>query len=148
MVDIGLSVVVTRDNLGLPDLQLNDHASYYASADQFLGTAAAWNRNQVASPFIDGSVTVSRQLGMVVEALGIEVLGDSPVDAQNKMAVLAQAFMQSDFQLGVQVGGAIWQWQCEAADVTRAWTTPRMAANQWLMTFSVPRQPNAIAGVF
>lgn len=148
MVDLGLSVVITRASLGLPDLQLNDHDAYYVSSDQFMGAQSAWTRNQVSSPFIDGSVTVSRQRAMVNEPLSIEVLGEDPLDAQSKITALKQAFDQSDFNIGVQLGAATWQYQCEAADTTIARSTPRLVANQWQVVFSVPRQPVPITGGF
>jgi hypothetical protein len=148
MVDLGLSVVITRASLGLPDLQLNDHETYYVSADQFMGAQSAWNRNQVSSPFIDGSVTISRQRTMVNEPLALEVIGDSPLEVQQAITALKQAFDQSDFNIGVQLGAATWTYQCEAADTTIARSTPRLVANQWQVVFSVPRQPNPITGGF
>lgn len=148
VVDTSLSVVVSRTLLSLPDLDINDHLDYIISANQFLGADETWTRNQISSPWIDGSVTVSRTRAMVNQPLSIEVYGDHDADVQAKIKALSQAMSQSDFQLGISIGAAQWQYQCESADRTVQWTTPRIVAHQWIVQFTIPMQPNPVSGGF
>lgn len=147
MPELGLSVVVGRGLLGLADLEINDHVSYYV-APQFLGGQVAWTRQQVTSPFCDGAVTTYRTRGVVSEQLGVEVLGDSPAEVNTGLAVLLAAFVQDSFAIAVAIGDQTWQYACEAADYQVAWSGPRWLANQLQVLFTVPRQPVPAVGAF
>jgi hypothetical protein len=151
--DLNLTVLVQRDSLGLTPLSINDGKVYRAST-QFLGGAVSWNRTQVTSPYIDGSVTVNRQRQMVQEQVAIEVSGRtvasptlSNVQLKANFDTLCQAFLQDSFTLTVEIDTAVYEYQCEAADYQITWTGPRFIAKQGLITFTVPRQPNAAVGV-
>lgn len=146
MVDLALSVTVTRTALALPDLQINDHIDYYIGTSFFGGTMS-WTRNQVGSPFIDGMVTAYRNKQMVTEPVQVECLGDDAVELAANIATLYKAFMQDDFNVSIAFNGVTYTYQCEAADVTMLWTGPRLIANQGQVNFSVPRQPNPLVGV-
>lgn len=146
MVDLALSVKVTRTALALPDLEINDHLDSYIGPSFFGGTMS-WTRNQVGSPFIDGSVTAYRTKQMVQEPVQIECLGGDAVELAANIATIYQAFMQDDFNVTIAFNGVTYTYQCEAADVTMLWTGPRLIADQGQLNFSVPRQPNPLVGV-
>lgn len=145
MTDLSLTVLVTRGALGLGDLDINDHVNYYVTPT-FLGGQVSWDRVEVTSPFIDGSVTVNRRRSKVQENIGIEVLGDSQADLATNLAALIAAFTQDGFALNIGVGAQAYQYACEAADYQLTWSGPRSIARQALVAFTVPRQPNPIAG--
>jgi hypothetical protein len=146
MADLSLSVAVTRAQLGLGNLNINDHISYYCAA-QFLGGSMTWNRQQISSPYMDGSVTVNRTRGVVMEPVAVEVLGSTDTALQTNMATLLAALSQDTFDLLVGIGSAQYQYLCEAADVQNAgWSGPRMIAKQAQIVFQVPRQPVPILG--
>lgn len=147
MPDLLFSVLVTRDNLGLADLDCNDHINYYIAA-QFLGGTITWNRQQATSPFIDGSVTTYRSKQMVTENIAVEVLGDDITTLYANMSALVAAFTQDSFNLQVAIGSDVVQYACEAADYTVAWVGSRMVAKQVQVTFSMPRQPQPVVGGF
>ena len=144
---LGMGVSVTRTQLGLPVLNINDHNAYYV-ADTFLGGQMAWNRNQVTSPYVDGSVTVNRTRSMVTEQIVVEVLGGpSQALLQANVATLIAAFSQDSYLLSITLPQATtYQYLCEAADYQVSWTSPRFFAKQLQVTFSMPRQPIALVG--
>jgi hypothetical protein len=147
--DIGLSVRVSRELLGLGELEINDHRSYYC-APQFLGGQVAWRRNTVSSPWLDGDVTINRTRGMVTEQLAVEVLGANLSEAQTNVVTLIEAFIQSRFTLTADFGDleVSQVYDCEAADYQISWSGPRLVASQLQVVLGVPRQPVALAGGF
>lgn len=159
MADLTMSVTVSRTALALPLLQVNDGAIYRCSAAPFMGEQVAWNRNQITSIYIDGSVTVGRQRQVVNEQLAFEVSGRDPANLavgptqrqfQTNMAVLITAFSQDNFTLDLIIGAGAdathYTYRAEAADVQVAWVSARFIARQGLVTFTVPRQPVPVAG--
>jgi len=159
LTDLDLSVTVSRHNLGLDLLQINDQVVYRCAATPFLGESMSWTRNQLTSAYIDGAVTVNRARQMVNEQVAVEVSGrnaampkraPTQLQAQLNMAVLIEAFTQDSFVLelllGDGTGAARYSYQCEAADVQVAWASPRAIAMQNQVVFTVPRQPVPISG--
>lgn len=141
MPDIGLAVTVSRDLLGLPTLDLNDHVSFYI-APGTLGAPMAWQRQQVGAPWVDGLVTVNRTRGMVSEPVVVEVLGDDTAEMFTNQATLIAAFSQDSFTLAVTVNGVANTYRCEAADYQiGSWVSGRLASIQGQITFTMPRQP-------
>lgn len=146
MPDLSLSVLVTRDLLGLADLEINDFVNYYVSSE-FLGADVSWNKNRAGSVFIDGSVAVSETRDVVTEPVTVEVLGDDGVDALANLATLREAFTQKTYELIVKVGGTeVLHYACEKANYKLGWTGARMVQGQIQAILQVPRQPLPIAG--
>jgi hypothetical protein len=149
---LDLSVVLTRDWLGLAPLEINDRVRYKI-ADQLMGTQVTYNRNQITSPWMDGAVTVSRQLEVISEPVSVEVWGRhgegdplSNAVLQQNMATVLRAFNQDNFTLTIAVENATYAYQCEAADYQVTWTGNRFLAKEGYIAFSVPRQPMALTG--
>lgn len=148
MSDVELSVLISRDSLGLGPLEIASSPDFFIGT-QFLGAAVQWDRQQVTSVFLDGAVTVSRHRQMVTEQIAVEVTADNLVAVQARINTLIQAFLQDSFTMTVVAGGSTRQYRCETADYQDAsWTTPRMAGAQGQVVLSVPRQPVALAGGF
>jgi hypothetical protein len=147
MADIVLSALVSRDALGLLPLEIADGNPYYL-ATQFMGAAVAWDRQSVTSRWVDGDYTVSRRRANVIEQVGVETLADTMLQLRARLTTLIEAFTQDHFVFTITVDGAIFAYDCEAADYTNSmWTTPRLASCQGQVLFSVPRRPIAVAGV-
>jgi hypothetical protein len=150
MPDLGFTTQISRDDLGLAALTLNDHINYYV-AGTFMSGSLSWNRNQISSPWTDGSATTYRYREMVTENITLECLG-GPKDTQaalyaNISAAIA-AFSQDNFLLSIVTAGQQVEYQCEAADYQVAWDGPRMIARQLQVIFQVPRQPMPLEGDF
>jgi len=148
MPDLTLTAHVTRNQLSLGDLHINDHTNFYIAQENFLSQQVSWNKQQVTSIFLDGSVTVARSLQTVNENITVEVLGDTTADLYTNIQTLVQAFKQDYFQLKVTTNSQLITYQCEAADYSVTWQGVRMIANQVQVVLSVPRQPNPLVGAF
>ena len=148
MANIALSVTVDRNDLGLSTLDINDHVNYYVSSNSFLGATVSWQRTQVTSPFLDGSVTVTRNREQVTDNLSVEVLGTSYSNLMNNLGNLIDAFTQDTFNLQVAFSTSVLQYMCEAADYTVQFDSSRWIGQQVLVTFSIPRNPVPITGRF
>lgn len=147
MPDLGLSVSVTRPQLGLPDLALNDHFNYFISPT-FLGGMVQWNRSTVTSPFLDGGVTTYRTRQMVQEQIALEVMGETLAEMWDNVRAAIDAFTQDQYNLALAIGSEVHQFMCEAADYQFNWNGPRILAQQVQLVLSVPRQPVAVQGGF
>jgi len=144
--DLGLSCTVSRTLLSLAPLDCNDGVTYRLTAESFSSRQMSWQREEASSPFLDGAVTVYRTRQKVTDQVGFEVLGDTPALVQQHVNELKRAFAQSRFTLGLQIDGAAYQFDCEAADYAEAWSGPRWVARQLQVLFSVPNSPVPIAG--
>lgn len=148
MPDASISLVISRDQLGLDDLELNDHVMSYISSQNFLGAAVQYQRNQIQSPFIDGQITTFRSLQSVQDNLTLEVLGGSHKTMINNLNTIVAAFLQDTYNLRIKFGVTSIQYACEAADYTVDYTSERWIQPQALVTFSFPRQPTPVSGGF
>lgn len=145
--DLDLSLLISRDLLSLDALQLNDFVNYYVAA-QFLGQSVAWNKQQVTSPWTDGSVTTNRQRQTTSQPIAIEVLGDTLADMVDNANAMVQAFLQDSYTLDLIINGVEWKYQAEAADVQPSMVGSRFVANQLQFVFNVPIQPVPLIGSF
>jgi hypothetical protein len=144
--DFGIFVAtITRTELGLPVLNINDHINYQL-ADQILGGTQSWNKQMVKSPYVDGEVMVNRSRGQVQEQFQVQVRGGSQSEMQQNIATLIEAFSQFAYQLTIEMEDATYTYQCDTADYTVDWTNVRMMAKQALVKFQFTRSPKLING--
>lgn len=147
MPDVALSVLVHRDLLGLAPLQIGMGPRYYC-APQFIGAAVQWQRQQVTSPYFDGSVTVQRYRQQPMEQIAVEVKGDDLGEVQDNVDELVSAFIQDSYVLDITADNASFSYVCEAADYQVGFfNTARMVSRQVQVVFSVPRNPVPLVGV-
>lgn len=137
---------VTRNSMGLGDLNINDGIRYKVS-NRLLGGAVTWDRNVATSPWVDGDVTVSRRRPNVSEEIEIHVYGDNHTALRANIVELVQAFSQHSFNLAVYLSGQIYQYQCEAADYQMSWEQSKIHGTMSTLTFTMPRRPTAVLGV-
>jgi hypothetical protein len=137
---------VSRPELGLADLNLNDHVNYYVAPGIFGGTVS-WRRQTVQSPWIEGQFTVGAVRDQVEDKFVVEVLGADQPSLQVNLQNLIKAFSQSSFNLTVQLDTAYYTYACEASDYTIDWTNTRFMAKQVQVSFSLRRSPVPVNGV-
>lgn len=146
MTEAITQVSVSRGELGLADLDLNDHVNYFVSATVFGGTVS-WRRQTVQSPFVEGQFTVGAVRDQVEDKFAIEVKGAGQVELQDNLRTLIDAFSQSTFNLTLQLDAAPYTYSCEASDYAIDWTQTRWHNRQVLVTFSLRRSPVPVNGV-
>lgn len=148
MTDFPITARVTRPDLGLGDLDINDHTAYVVAGPSALGGTVSWDRRAVSSPWVEGDITVSRRRGNVMEPLTVYVKGTDQADMDAKIATLVAAFTQDRYGLQIITGGANHAWDCEAADYTVMFDTVHFHALYAQVTFQIPRKPVALSGAF
>lgn len=145
MSDFGIfDLTITRFELGLPDLDLNDKLSYDTGAEIF-GGQQTWNRQTVKSPFVDGEFLVHRSMANRQENLQIQVLGADQAELQANVQALLDAARQFNFLITLTMDNAAPRvWSCQTADFTVDWSNTRWLALKALVTLTIPTLP----GVF
>lgn len=148
MTDFGyFDADITRTELGLPPLSVNDHLNYILGDEQ-LGGTNSWKRQSVSSPYVDGEFTVNRTLGIVEERLSIDCLGADSYSLQVAIAALVDAVSQSRWTLTMRVDDSVWAYDCEAADYTVGWEKSRRMVFRSTVLLAVRRQPRLLTGGF
>lgn len=137
------SVQMTRAELGLAPLDLNDQANYIVS-NTIMGGAQSWNRQTVKSPYVDGEYTVHRSLSQVHEQFDVQVLGATQTALQNNITTLTNTVSQFRFQLTIVMNETSRTWQCETADYTVDWSQERWMAMKVLVHLQIPRLPGLV----
>ena len=140
-VDLTMSVVVSRDTMGLAPLEINDHLDYVFATPELFGGQQAWDRVQVSSPYVDGDFTVTRRKQNVQEDIQVEVFGANNSEVTSNARKLIEAFSQDSFTITLCLNGVYSLYTCEAADYKVIGTGPRWAAKQIQVVLSVPRKP-------
>jgi hypothetical protein len=149
MTDLNVVAKVSRGQLGLGDLDINDHSSYVLAGGMTFGGAVQWNRKQLEVPWVDGQVTVERHRTNVTEPLSVYVAGSSIAELDTRLGTLISAFHQDRFTFQLVVGGANHAWDCEAADIQQVLYDNVHVYNRYVtVTFAVPRKPIPLAGAF
>lgn len=144
-----LAASVSRPELGLPDLNLNDHSKFYVSGADgaIFGSTVQWRRQTAQSPFVEGQFTVNAVRDVVEDKFAVEVLGTDQVSLQLNLQELVDAFSQSYFNVTMQLDNAVYTYACEPSDYTIDWTRARWHNHQALITFALRRSPVPINGV-
>lgn len=138
---------LSRTELGLFPLPINDHLNYILNDEQFGGTVT-WNRQTTKSPYVDGEITVGRTLAEVEERLSIDCLADSSFLLQQNIAQLVRAISQSRYVLTIYENDAVWAFDCEAADYTVGWEKSRRMVYRATVQLLVRRRPKLLTGGF
>jgi len=143
---VTISAVVTRDDLGQPDLDINDLVNYFIGP-RFDPGGVIWEREQATSRYIHGSVTVGRKKATADYTLPIDVKGATFAELNQAKETLIEAFEQDSFRVTMTFDGIVYSWQCEAADYSVNWDHVYIHNRRLQMSFSFPRQPVPIFGV-
>ncbi len=140
-----LSVTFSRTLLGLGDLEINDHIKYYVA--EFGDQSITWRRQQVSSPWVDGTVTSQRSKENVTRSMTIEVLGDNWADTLSNAKDLIDAVSQDTFVLTSDMNSEIVSYICEASDYSWAQSKERWHSYRGILTVSLIHKPNPTTGV-
>lgn len=138
---------VSRTELGLARLDINDHLNYILN-DELLGGTNTWNRQTTKSPYVDGEFTVNKTLAQVEERIAVECLGDSSYLLQYNVAQLIKAISQSQYVLTIYTDDSVWAYDCEAADYTVGWEKTRRMVFRATVQLMVRRKPKLLTGGF
>jgi hypothetical protein len=136
---------VTRSDLGLGVLNINDQLDYIVGSD-IMGAMVSYDRQTVSSPYVNGDVTVHRRRGSVTEKFSVYVLGDTQTELQNNIRTLISAFSQNKFNLVMLLDGIEWSYVCEASDYQVEWSNANFFSIKVKVVFNLLRSPIALVG--
>lgn len=149
MADLTITGSVTRTELALADLALNDD-TYKIIRGSWGPGEVVWRRQAVSSPYVDGSFLVNATRDQVTTPLGIRVTGSSRTDCMNKVGTLCRAFEQFSYELTITVDGTDFTYTCDPADYSwgegGALQTFHIKAYKQEVNFMIPRSPIPVAG--
>lgn len=147
MVDLVVSCLLTRAELGLPALQVQAPGTYrVVSAGP---GARTWRRNRVAGLYTAGAVLVTAVKDMSVAPLVVRCEATSAAQLDANVAALVRAVEQLTYSLTLVIDGVSRTWACEPADyapVGEEYDKLRLMQHQQDYRFQIPRQPVPSAG--
>lgn len=148
MADLVIAASVTRTELGLADLSLENPGSYrVVSAGP---GSVSWRRRVAASPYCHGEALVSAVKEEVTQALVVRVYGSTAADLNTKTAALLRAFDQFDYRLSLTIDGVTSTWACQPANYSpmgRGELEPNLLrARMQAYALEIPRNPIPLIG--
>lgn len=149
MTDLSIAVGVSRTDLGLGTLSIND-GNYKIMRGGLGPGGITWRRQTTSSPFTHGVLQTNAVKEETTMILGVRVKGSSEDDCQDNIDILLRAFEQYSYFLSADIGGHSWVWQCYVADSVvgdgGAIQPFHMMAHQQEVTLSIPRNPIPYSG--
>lgn len=140
-----LSVIITRTELSLADLELNA-APYTVVGDGIEPGQTELERHQATSPFVDGTYTISSKRNQPSMVITLDVRGDTTAEINTNVDTLVNAFDQDVFEVAVTIDGQSFRWRGERADRGVGWRKERWHAYVVRAAFQFPRHPIPLTG--
>lgn len=146
MTDLSVVAHVTRAQLAMADLDINDHSSYVIAGPAVMQGGISWDRKTVNAPWVDGDITVARRRTNSTEQLSVYVTGSDQAAMMTNVRTLRDAFIQDRYTLQITVGSAQNAWDCEAADYSVLYDTAHVYNRYVVVQFQIPRKPVPLVG--
>lgn len=110
------SVVITRTELSLADLELWSPPNSIVAGDTFGPGAQTYRRETIASPFVRGRFLIAATPDSQDSQLLLQIIGSSGSDLSSRVATVLAAFAQFSYTLTWNLDGIIASYTCETAD--------------------------------
>ena len=139
-------ITITRTELGLGSLNLNDPAAGYYVSDEWSSGGVMWQRwNASGSPWVAGDRVVGqRQIG-VDEIFTIYVKASTPAGIKAKIQTLATALGQYRYTLTINWDGATYTYSANGAGEVKVkddQVDPLLHQAGWIaLQITIPRDP-------
>lgn len=139
-------ITITRTELGLADLNLNDPAAGYWVSDDWKQGGVVWQRYLASSTaWVNGERTVGQRMAEVNETFTVYVNASTPSAIGNKIQTIATALSQYRYTVTINWDGDIYVYEANGAgEVQRAGGSvdPALHAAGWIaLELTIPRQP-------
>lgn len=146
MSDINVSAWVTRTELSLGNLDVNDGANYVLARGITPG-AVSWRKQFVESPFYEGRYVVHEVKDAVEMKIPFYVHGATYAAVHANLETLLAAFTeQSTYEVHTVIEGVDHGWTCERADYEVGFVTEMFVAKMIPIQFTTMRAPTPAAG--
>lgn len=153
MADLDVSVLLTRPELSLTPLELNDEENYTIIRNGIGLGSVVRKRLTSDSPWVEGRTLIHQVKEQVTVPLAVRVHGSSNNDLAVKVSNLLRALDQFSYRITVTIGGVVWgQYDCEAADysVGDSGVFQDLHYRSLIQEVSaeIPRMPTPVSGVY
>jgi hypothetical protein len=122
-------------------ININDHINYELSGETRGSRQVGHRKQEVTSPYINGSFVVNAVSDNIDEQVAVWVFGDSHYTMLQKVQALETAFTQLSYAIEWVIEDHAEIWDCQLADYTVNTQREFLHAKQALFTATVPRQP-------
>jgi hypothetical protein len=112
------SLLITRTDLSLADLQLWSPPNSFVVGDTFGPGAQVLRRETVTSPFVRGRFVIAATADSQDSQILLQICGSSGSDLSTRVGVVLDAFGQLSYTLTWNFDGITSAYFCEAADYT------------------------------
>lgn len=126
-------------------LDINDHRHYELGGETFKQRQIRYRRQEVSSPYTDGSFTVNTTKSNVREAVQVKVTGISHRAMRVAVDELVDVFAQNNYTMQWEIGGDAFTWLCQPADATIDTRREFLHAKLATVSFEISRHPEVAA---
>jgi hypothetical protein len=112
---LAINLQITRTELGLGNLELEDPANGYQVVS-FGPGATSWRRDTVNSPYVHGSTLINAVMDLQIAPLVVRVKGVTATQKESRLGVLIDALSQFLYGIGSIIDGVSYVWICQPAD--------------------------------
>lgn len=148
MADLTVNAAISRTELSLADLDIDDGVNYILGNGVQAG-AVSWRKETVTSPFYEGRFVVHEVKDAADLKFLVYVIGETYPAVNTKVATLLQAVTeQYSYELKLNVQGQQHTWVCERADYEVAFATTTVNALKIPVQITTMRHPAPTAGAF
>lgn len=148
MGDLTITATISRTDLALADLALEDPGTYRI-VELSTGTVT-WRRETVESPNVRGRGLIGAVQDTKTGRIVIRASASSAAALATRTATLTDAFEQLGYTLTVTIDGVTHSWACECADwapgTDGAVDKFELADRQRTLAFTWPHDPVPLAG--
>lgn len=147
IADLNITAEVTRTELGLGNLDLNDDVNFRFGRGVEVGRLT-WRKDVVTSPYVHGRFPVREVKDAVESKITVYVIAPDHATLSTNVGVLIGAFTeQYEYNLQIVVEGQTYAWRCERADYEVAFATETFNALFVPVSLAFYRSPIQVAGV-
>lgn len=151
MTDLTISATVTRTELSLGDLQLNDGTNFTLTRDGFTPGSKSFRKETVDSPLVAGRYLLHAVADVVVSELKIRCSSTTDAGLAANVTAVVNAFSQFQYTVTVTINGVAWQYLCECADTIAVGDSGAFQSLYWFnkvqeVGVSFSRHPTALMG--
>lgn len=123
-------------------LELEDAANgYELHKDSIATKQVTWRKQEVESPWAEGTFVNRAVRGNVTEAMHVWVAGASPFELDQRLTAFTDALGQLQYQVRVRTGDLLETWTCLPADYTIQTQQEYRFATLALVQATIPRLP-------
>lgn len=126
-------------------IDLEDRANgYEMHKETHAAQAHSWRRQDISSPYVEGTYTNQAVRENVTEAVAIYVYGDTVFELKTRMDLILAALGQLNYQVKARSGNLLETWDCAIADYTIEMGQEMLNSTMCVIRANIPRRPTVV----